>query len=66
MSEKLLLLCSECKADPKIVRPRDVDVTCEHCGLGLCGGHILSHLRKVHCVFVEVETIGDLLDRRTE
>lgn len=46
-------ICSDCRADPKVACPRDVDAECLHCGERRCGRHIVTHLTKVHVVSIE-------------
>lgn len=50
VKEVLIIHCPECKKDAEIACPRDVDAECLHCGLKLCGRHILTHLKEVHLV----------------
>ena len=48
-------ICPICKADPKIICPRDVDAKCLICGRSFCGGHIGKHLKVVHCVSLDLD-----------
>jgi len=41
-------ICHECVKEKRT--PRDADAICHHCGMFYCGGHIMEHLKKDHCV----------------
>ena len=47
------LHCSMCKEDAEVACPRDFDAQCLHCGIRLCGRHIVEHLTKVHVVSID-------------
>ena len=46
--------CGMCRDDPKIFCPRDVDVQCLICGKKMCGAHMVDHLKRVHCVALDL------------
>lgn len=43
-------MCEVCQSDARVKCKRDSDVRCLICGMVLCGGHVLEHLRIMHCV----------------
>ncbi|MCX6670774.1 MAG: hypothetical protein NTX92_02490 [Euryarchaeota archaeon] len=45
---KHMKVCEQCYLDGR--HTRDADAECIHCGVNLCGGHIMEHLQKTHCV----------------
>lgn len=47
-------ICEECRKDPQVFCPRDVDAQCLHCGKKYCGAHIISHLKE-HCVALTLD-----------
>jgi len=47
-------ICPDCRADPKVFCPRNVDVQCLDCGRRVCGGHIVEHL-KSHCIALTLD-----------
>jgi len=54
--EKVIVkICEECKNDPKVFCPRDVDVKCLICDKEFCGAHIAEHLKKVHLVSLNLD-----------
>lgn len=46
--------CPECLKDPNVFCPRDVDAQCLICGKKFCGAHIGPHLKKEHCVALDL------------
>lgn len=48
-------ICRLCKADDKVVCPRNVDAQCLKCGQKFCGAHIGQHLKEVHCISLSLE-----------
>ena len=43
-------ICPECKKDPEVACPRNVDGQCLECGARLCARHLMLHFKKVHCI----------------
>jgi hypothetical protein len=54
MENLSLEICKKCKEDPKVFCPRNVDVQCLDCGLRVCGGHIIEHLKE-HCIATDLK-----------
>ena len=44
------LFCPMCIEDPEVECERDKDVKCLHCGIELCGAHMIEHLEKAHLI----------------
>lgn len=51
----LEILCGDCLRDKRVFCPRDPDAECLHCHLSFCGAHIITHLKTVHCVALDLQ-----------
>lgn len=54
-------ICPDCRVDPDVTCPRNVDGECLECGARLCASHLLMHFRVNHCIIL---TWGTLLKPR--